>query len=276
MVLAMLLPADLPIWALKIVFCDIKQEFVDKGLAAYSADGIDAKGYVCDVTDEAAVQEMVKKIEAEVGVIDILVNNAGIIERIPMCDMTAEEFRQVIDVDLNAPFIVSKAVIPSMIKKGAGKIINICSMMSELGREKLYQLMLLLRADLRCLPETFVQSTASTISSVMVLGPDILLHLRLLRLERSSRTVQDIRLTNSLSLRRLLLVGEILKTFRDLPLSWLVKLQILLTDIFFMLTAVSWLTSANSRKPKFEYFLRDVYRLSFFMYGNISFENKDC
>ena len=102
----------------KIVFCDIKQEFVDKGMAAYTADGIDAKGYVCDV-----------------GVIDILVNNAGIIKRIPMCDMTADEFRQVVDVDLNAPFIVSKAVIPSMVKKGHGKIINICSMMSELGRE---------------------------------------------------------------------------------------------------------------------------------------------
>ena len=67
--------------------------------------------------------------------IDILVNNAGIIKRIPMCEMSAKEFRQVIDVDLNAPFIVSKAVIPSMIKKGGGKIINICSMMSELGRE---------------------------------------------------------------------------------------------------------------------------------------------
>ena len=67
--------------------------------------------------------------------IDILVNNAGIIKRIPMCEMSAAEFRQVIDVDLNAPFIVSKAVIPSMIKKGHGKIINICSMMSELGRE---------------------------------------------------------------------------------------------------------------------------------------------
>ena len=119
----------------KIVFCDIKQEFVDKGMAAYTADGIDAKGYVCDVTNEEMVQEMVKKIEAEVGVIDILVNNAGIIKRIPMCDMTADEFRQVVDVDLNAPFIVSKAVIPSMIKKGHGKIINICSMMSELGRE---------------------------------------------------------------------------------------------------------------------------------------------
>ncbi len=119
----------------KIVFCDIKQEFVDKGLNSYKADGIDASGYVCDVTDEAAVQEMVKKIEDEIGVIDILVNNAGIIKRIPMCDMTADEFRQVIDVDLNAPFIVAKAVIPSMIKNGGGKIINICSMMSELGRE---------------------------------------------------------------------------------------------------------------------------------------------
>jgi len=119
----------------KIVFCDIKQEFVDKGLASYEADGIEAKGYVCDVTNEEMVQDMVKKIEAEVGVIDILVNNAGIIKRIPMHEMTADEFRQVIDVDLNAPFIVSKAVLPAMMKKGHGKIINICSMMSELGRE---------------------------------------------------------------------------------------------------------------------------------------------
>ena len=118
-----------------IVFNDIKQELVDKGIAAYKELGIDAHGYVCDVTDEAAVNELVAKVEKEVGVIDILVNNAGIIKRIPMCDMTAAEFRQVIDVDLNAPFIVSKAVIPSMIKKGHGKIINICSMMSELGRE---------------------------------------------------------------------------------------------------------------------------------------------
>lgn len=118
-----------------IVFNDIKQELVDKGLASYQADGIQAHGYVCDVTDEAAVQDLVAKIEKEIGVIDILVNNAGIIKRIPMTEMSAEEFRQVIDVDLNAPFICSKAVIPSMIKKGHGKIINICSMMSELGRE---------------------------------------------------------------------------------------------------------------------------------------------
>ncbi|HRG02838.1 MAG: gluconate 5-dehydrogenase [Paludibacteraceae bacterium] len=118
-----------------IVFNDIKQEFVDKGLKAYDEAGIKAHGYVADVTDEDAINEMVAKIENEVGVIDILVNNAGIIKRIPMHEMTAAEFRQVIDIDLNGPFIVSKAVIPSMIKKGHGKIINICSMMSELGRE---------------------------------------------------------------------------------------------------------------------------------------------
>ena len=119
----------------KIVFNDIKQEFVDKGLASYAADGIDAKGYVCDVTDEAAVVDMIAKIEKEVGVVDILVNNAGIIKRIPMHEMAASEFRAVIDVDLNAPFIVSKAVLPSMMKQKSGKIINICSMMSEFGRE---------------------------------------------------------------------------------------------------------------------------------------------
>ena len=90
-----------------IVFNDIKQELVDKGLAAYAEKGIKAHGYVCDVTNEEQVNELVKKVEEEVGVIDILVNNAGIIKRIPMC----------------------------MIKKGHGKIINICSMMSELGRE---------------------------------------------------------------------------------------------------------------------------------------------
>ena len=100
-----------------IVFNDIKQELVDKGIAAYKEEGITAHGYVCDVTNEDAVNAMVAQIEQEVGVIDVLVNNAGIIKRIPMIEMSAKDFRQVIDVDLNAPFIVSKAVIPSMIKK---------------------------------------------------------------------------------------------------------------------------------------------------------------
>lgn len=118
-----------------IVFNDIKQELVDKGLAAYEEKGIKAHGYVCDVTNEDQVMSMVAQIEKEVGVIDILVNNAGIIKRIPMHEMAAKDFRQVIDIDLNGPFIVSKAVLPSMMKQRSGKIINICSMMSEFGRE---------------------------------------------------------------------------------------------------------------------------------------------
>ena len=119
----------------KIAFNCRSQKHLEQALADYKAKGIDAKGYICDVTDEEAVKALVAQIEKELGVIDILVNNAGIIKRVPMCDMTVDEFRQVIDIDLNAPFIVSKAVIPGMIKKGHGKIINVCSMMSELGRE---------------------------------------------------------------------------------------------------------------------------------------------
>ena len=107
----------------------------ERAIKAYNDAGIDVHGYVCDVCDEDAVKALVAQIREEVGIIDILVNNAGIIKRIPMLDMSAEDFRKVIDVDLNAPFICSKAVIPGMIEKGHGKIINICSMMSELGRE---------------------------------------------------------------------------------------------------------------------------------------------
>lgn len=118
-----------------IVFNDLSPERTENAVKEYQAAGINAHGYVFDVTDEDAVNESIAKITKEVGVIDILVNNAGIIKRIPAVDMSAKDFRQVIDVDLNAPFIMSKAVAPGMIAKGAGKIINICSMMSELGRE---------------------------------------------------------------------------------------------------------------------------------------------
>ena len=119
----------------KIAFNCRSQKHMDTAMQEFKALGIDALGFICDVTQEAQVAEMVKAIEAQLGTIDILVNNAGIIKRIPMHEMTVEEYQQVIDIDLTAPFIVSKAVIPGMIKKGHGKIINICSMMSELGRE---------------------------------------------------------------------------------------------------------------------------------------------
>ena len=119
----------------KIVFNDINQELVDRGLAAYKEKGIDAYGAVCDVTNEEQVNAFVKDVEEKVGTIDILVNNAGIIKRIPMIEMTKAQWDQVINVDLTGPFICSKAVLPRMIEKRSGKIINACSMMSELGRE---------------------------------------------------------------------------------------------------------------------------------------------
>lgn len=119
----------------KIVYNCSSEKSMNTGIENYKKAGIDAKGYMCDVTKEDQVKEMLADIEKNFGGVDILVNNAGIIKRIPMDEMSVEEFRQVVDVDLIAPFIMAKAVIPGMIKKGHGKIINICSMMSELGRE---------------------------------------------------------------------------------------------------------------------------------------------
>lgn len=119
----------------RVAFNCRSEQNLAKALADYKEKGIDAKGYIADVTDEKQVQQLVANVERDLGTIDILVNNAGIIKRIPMLEMSVEDFRQVVDTDLNAPFIVAKAVIPGMKKKGHGKIINICSMMSELGRE---------------------------------------------------------------------------------------------------------------------------------------------
>ena len=120
----------------KIAFNARHADKVAEAEKHYRELGFEAHGYVAGVTDEAVVAELIAKIEADFGTTpDILVNNAGVIQRTPMLDMSAEDFRRVVDIDLNAPFIVSKACLPGMIAKGHGKIINICSMMSELGRE---------------------------------------------------------------------------------------------------------------------------------------------
>ena len=119
----------------RIAFNCRSQKNKDAALAAYAAKGIDAHGYLADVSDEEQVASLVAEIEAELGGVDILVNNAGVIKRVPMLEMPAADFRQVVDIDLTGPFICAKAVIPGMIRRGGGKIINICSMTSELGRE---------------------------------------------------------------------------------------------------------------------------------------------
>lgn len=119
----------------KIIFNARTAEKIKEAEKEYRDEGYDAYGYQCDVTIEKEVQEMVADISQKHGDVDILVNNAGIIKRIPALEMEVSEFKEVIDIDLVGPFIVSKAVAPGMIKRKAGKIINICSMMSELGRE---------------------------------------------------------------------------------------------------------------------------------------------
>jgi gluconate 5-dehydrogenase len=119
----------------ELIINDLSKEKLDNAITEYSKAGYKAHARLFDVTDDAAVGVAIDAIEKEIGPIDILINNAGIIKRIPMVDMEAVDFRQVIDVDLVAPFIVSKYVGRNMIKRKTGKIINICSMMSELGRD---------------------------------------------------------------------------------------------------------------------------------------------
>lgn len=119
----------------KIAFNGRRAELIAQAEAEYKKMGIEAKGYVFDITKEDQVNEFIQKIAADLGEIDILVNNAGIIKRIPALEMSLSEFKEVIDIDLIGAFIMSKAVAPSMIKRGGGKIINVCSLMSELGRE---------------------------------------------------------------------------------------------------------------------------------------------
>lgn len=111
------------------------QEKLDKAVDDYQALGLKASGYRFDVTNEEEVESAVAKIETDLGPLDILINNAGIIRRVPLLDMPLEEWEAVIRADLTSVFIMSRAVAKRMINHGGGKIINICSMMSELGRD---------------------------------------------------------------------------------------------------------------------------------------------
>lgn len=100
----------------------------------YAAQGVEVSIYEFDVTQEEQVVKSLGKIEQEIGPIDILVNNAAIIKRIPILEMQATEFKEVLNTDLVGPFIMAKHIVPGMIKRGGGKIINMCSMMSEVSR----------------------------------------------------------------------------------------------------------------------------------------------
>jgi len=133
--LGMAMAKGLGLAGAELIINDLSAEKIENAVKIYANSGIKTYHSLFDVTNDVAVKEAVDKIEKEIGPIDILINNAGIIKRTPMVDMEATDFRQVIDVDLVAPFIVSKYVGRHMIRRKAGKIINICSMMSELGRD---------------------------------------------------------------------------------------------------------------------------------------------
>ena len=118
-----------------IVVNDIFPEKLENATKEYTAKNISVHTYLFDVTDEKAADEYLDRIGKEVGPIDILVNNAGIIKRIPMLELKLEEWKQVLDIDLTGPFIMSKLTVQKfMLPRKSGKIINMCSMMSELGR----------------------------------------------------------------------------------------------------------------------------------------------
>lgn len=118
----------------KVCVNDIRNEKLISCSEAFKKEGLDVFTLNFNVTDEKAVDMGIARIEENFGSVDILVNNAGIINRVPILEMPVEDFRQVIDVDLVAPLLVSKRVVPAMIEKRRGKIINMCSMMSVYGR----------------------------------------------------------------------------------------------------------------------------------------------
>ena len=108
---------------------------LDKVMNDLQAKGISAAGYLFDITDEKEVETNISEIENKVGPIDILVNNAAASQRTRLLDFTLRDFERIIKVDLTGAFIMAKKIVPGMIKRGHGKLINICSMMSELGRD---------------------------------------------------------------------------------------------------------------------------------------------
>lgn len=110
------------------------QQKIDDAIKEYKKKGFDVSGYRFDVTDETDAEKAVTRIEKEIGPIDILVNNAGIIKRIPLLEMPLADWEEIIKTDLTGVFTMSKPIVKGMVQRGAGKVINVCSMMSELGR----------------------------------------------------------------------------------------------------------------------------------------------
>lgn len=169
-----------------IAFNCHNEEHCKAALEKYRQAGINASGYVSDVTKEPEMQDMVERITKELGPIDILVNNAAVIKRIPMHEMRVEDWRKVVDTDLTSAFIMAKAVLPGMMERRHGKIINLCSMMSELGRETV-SAYAAAKGGLKMLTRNIASEYGSTTSNAMRSGLAISLHHRPLPCSRGFR-----------------------------------------------------------------------------------------
>jgi len=107
---------------------------LDASVARLREEGLSVSGYCFDITDAEQIEAQVTRMERDVGTIDILLNNAGINKRGPLAELSERTWREVIDIDLTGAFLVSRRVVRGMIARKEGKIINICSLLSELGR----------------------------------------------------------------------------------------------------------------------------------------------
>ncbi len=117
-----------------IVLNDIDEKRLDDAVSRLKRNGLNCYGVCFDVRDETRIGEKIAFVEKEIGKIDILINNAGIQIRAPLEEFNSDDWRRLIDVNLTGAFLVAKAVVPGMIKRNAGKIINTCSIQSELAR----------------------------------------------------------------------------------------------------------------------------------------------
>lgn len=109
-------------------------ETLAKAVSALEREGFKACGSLFDVRDERAIQQELKKIEKDRGAVDILINNAGVQIRAPLEHFEESDWRRILDTHLTGAFLTAKAVVPGMILRKAGKIINICSVQSDLAR----------------------------------------------------------------------------------------------------------------------------------------------
>ncbi len=118
----------------RVVVNGRNRDKLDAAVSALQRDGIDASAVAFDVSDAAAVDDTIARLERETGAFDIVVNNAAMNQRAALDAFSVDDWRRLMAANLDAPFFVAKAVIPGMRARRRGKIINICSLASEIGR----------------------------------------------------------------------------------------------------------------------------------------------